>query len=74
MGLGARRGKRTEAEEVFLRKSGAHTEGLGYFHNGNSRVIKKLERGFEMSLISIVNIEERSAYALSMHQSSVSVM
>ena len=56
-------------DATFLRKSGDHTEGLGYFHNGSSRAIKKLERGLEMSLISIVNIEERSAYALSMHQS-----
>ena len=31
--------------------------------------MNKLERGLEMSLIAIVNLEERSAYALSMHQS-----
>ena len=29
----------------------------------------KLERGLEMSLIGVVNLEERSAYALSIHQS-----
>lgn len=55
-------------DATFLRKSGNHTEGLGYFHNGSSRALNKLERGLEMSLISVVNIEERSAYALSMHQ------
>ena len=31
--------------------------------------MNKLERGLEMSLIAVVNLEERSAYALSMHQS-----
>ena len=56
-------------DATFLRKSGDHTEGLGYLHNGSSRAIKNLERGLEMSLISVVNIEERSAYALSIHQS-----
>ena len=56
-------------DATFLRKSGAHTEGLGYFHNGSSRAMNKLERGLEMSLIAIVNLEERSAYALSMYQS-----
>ena len=56
-------------DATFLRKSGAQTEGLGYFHNGSSRALNKLERGLEMSLIAVVNLEERSAYALSMHQS-----
>jgi hypothetical protein len=56
-------------DATFLRKSGAQTEGLAYFHNGSSRALNKLERGLEMSLIAIVNLEERSAYALSMHQS-----
>ena len=56
-------------DATFLRKSGVQTEGLGYFHNGSSRALNKLERGLEMSLIAVVNLEERSAYALSMHQS-----
>ena len=56
-------------DATFLRKSGSKTEGLGYFHNGSSRAMVKLERGLEMSLIGVVNLEERSAYALSIHQS-----
>jgi len=56
-------------DATFLRKSGSKTEGLGCFHNGSSRAMVKLERGLEMSLIGVVNLEERSAYALSMHQS-----
>jgi len=36
-------------EATFLRKSGKQTEGLGWFHNGRSRAIKKLERGLEMT-------------------------
>ena len=56
-------------DATFLRKSGDQTEGLGYFHNGSSMAMNKLERGLEMSLIAVVNLEERSAYALSMHQS-----
>ena len=56
-------------DATFLRKSGAQTEGLGYFHNGSSRALNKLERGLEMSLIAVVHLEERSAYALSTHQS-----
>ena len=55
-------------DATFLRKSKAQTDGLGYFHNGSSNALNKLERGLEISLISVVNIEDRSAYALSMHQ------
>ena len=65
-------------DATFLRKSGSKTEGLGYFHNGSSRAMVKLERGLEMSLIGVVNLEERSAYALSVHlsvdKSSLEVM
>jgi len=56
-------------DATFLRKSGTETEGLGHFHNGSSRAIQKLERGLEMNLIGVVNLEENSAYALSMYQS-----
>ena len=51
-------------DATFLRKSGTETEGLSWYHNGSSRAVNKLERGLEMSLISILNLDEKSAYAL----------
>ena len=45
----------------FMRKSGKHTEGLGKFFHG---AIGKAENGLELSLISIVDIEANTAYAL----------
>ena len=51
-------------EATFLRKSGKQTEGLGWFHNGSRRAIKKLERGLEMTLIAGMNLDQRTAYAL----------
>ena len=51
-------------EATFLRKSGKQTGGLGWFHNGRSRTIKKLERGLEMTLIAGINLDQRAAYAL----------
>jgi hypothetical protein len=56
-------------DATFLRKSGHCTEGLNYFHNGSSRAVNKLERGLEMTLLAVADLKERSAYALSMHQS-----
>ena len=55
-------------DATFLKKSGKHTEGLGWFHNGSSRAIKKLERGLEMTLIAGINLDERAAYALDVYQ------
>ena len=55
-------------EATFLRKSGKHTGGLGWFHNGSSRAIKKLERGLEMTLIAGINLDQRAAYALDVSQ------
>ncbi len=56
-------------DATFLRKSGHCTEGVNYFHNGSSRAVNKLERGLEMTLLAVADLQERSAYALSMHQS-----
>jgi len=55
-------------DATFLRKSGTETEGLSWYHNGSSRAVNKLERGLEMSLISILNLDEKSAYALALQQ------
>ena len=55
-------------DATFLRKSGTETEGLSWYHNGSSRAANKLERGLEMSLISILNLDEKSAYALEVRQ------
>ena len=42
-------------------KSGHHTEGLGWFYNGNAGAA---QRGLEMSMISIVDSQSNTAYAL----------
>jgi len=49
----------------FLRKSGKKTDGKGYFYNG---VAGKSEQGLEISVISIVEIETRLSYSLSVPQ------
>ena len=49
----------------FMRKSGKHTEGLGMFYSGAS---KKAERGLEVSLISIIDLQSHTAYGLNAWQ------
>jgi hypothetical protein len=49
----------------FLRKSGKKTDGKAYFYNG---VAGKSEQGLEISVISIVEIETRLSYSLSVQQ------
>jgi len=46
----------------FLRKSGHKTDGKAYFYNG---VAAKSEQGLEISVISIVEIDSRLSYSLS---------
>lgn len=49
----------------FIAKSGKATEGLDWYWNGcNSRV----EKGLEMSLVGVVDVETETAYALSAQQ------
>lgn len=55
-------------DSTFLKKSGKHTWGLGYFYNGCSRQSKKVERGLEASVIGVVNSQEHTAYTLSATQ------
>ncbi|RLV57653.1 IS4 family transposase, partial [Parashewanella curva] len=45
----------------FMKKSGKHTEGLAKFFHG---AIGKAEKGLELSLISIVDLDANMAYAL----------
>jgi hypothetical protein len=49
----------------FLKKSGKKTDGKAYFYNG---VAGKSEQGLEISVISIVEIESRLSYSLSVQQ------
>ena len=49
----------------FLRKSGKKTDGKAYFYNG---VAGKSSQGLEISVISIVEIETRLSYSLSLQQ------
>jgi len=49
----------------FLRKSGKKTDGKAYYYNG---VAGKSEQGLEISVISIVEIETRLSYSLSVEQ------
>jgi len=49
----------------FLRKSGKQTDGKAYFYNG---VAGKAEQGLEISVISIVEIETRLSYSLTVQQ------
>jgi len=49
----------------FLRKSGKITDGKAYFYNG---VAGKSEQGLEISVISMVEIETRLSYSLSVQQ------
>ena len=49
----------------FLRKSGKKTDGKAYFYNG---VTGKSSQGLEISVISIVEIETRLSYSLSLQQ------
>lgn len=49
----------------FLRKSGKKTDGKAYFYNG---IAGKSEQGLEISVISVVEIETRLSYSLSVQQ------
>ena len=49
----------------FSAKSGKHTYGIDHFWNGTA---SKVERGLEVSVISIVDLEANQAFALSAEQ------
>lgn len=50
---------------TFLSKSGRHTHGLDWFYNGKTQ---RVEKGLELSVIGIVDIEKNTGYALSAQQ------
>jgi hypothetical protein len=49
----------------FMQKSGQCTEGLGWFYNGKA---SKAEKGLEISLLSLVDIQTKTAYSLDVQQ------
>lgn len=49
----------------FIKKSGKNTYGLGKFWNSKN---SKSEKGLEISLLSVVDIKDNSAYALDIKQ------
>ncbi len=53
---------------TFTNKSGKHTEGLGFFHNGCSASNNKMERGLEFTLFAGLNLDEQRAYAIAVTQ------
>lgn len=50
---------------TFLEKSGRHTHGIDYFYNGKTQ---RSEKGLEFSVLSVVDIEQNTAYTLSAQQ------
>lgn len=54
-------------DATFSSKSGKHTYGLDYFWNGCAA---RAERGLEVSLISIVDVEQNQAFALCAEQTA----
>ena len=50
---------------TFLEKSGRHTYGIDSFYNGKTQ---RPEKGLEFSLLSVINLEQNTAYALSAQQ------
>jgi len=49
----------------FMRKSGQHTEGLGWFYHGQ---LGQAMKGLELSLICIVDLKSNTAYTLNAKQ------
>lgn len=50
---------------TFMEKSGRHTYGLDQFYNGKTQ---RPERGLELSVVAIVDLEQNTAYTLSAQQ------
>lgn len=50
---------------TFCPKSGKKTEGLDFFYNGTH---SKSERGLEWSLLSVIDLDQNTAYSLSAQQ------
>ena len=52
-------------DSSFLAKSGKATEGIDWYWNGCA---SRVERGLEISLVSVVDVDTKTAYALSAQQ------
>jgi hypothetical protein len=52
---------------TFLEKSGRHTYGLDWFYNGKPQ---RAEKGLEISVVAIVDIEQNTGYTLSAQQTA----
>ena len=50
---------------TFLEKSGRHTHGLDWFYNGKTQ---RTEKGLELSVVAIVDVERHTGYTLSAQQ------
>lgn len=55
---------------TFVEKSGRHTYGLDWFYNGKTQ---RAERGLELSVVAIVDIEQNTGYALSAQQTDANL-
>lgn len=49
----------------FMRKSGKHTEGLGWFYHSQS---DRAEQGLELSLVCVIDVQANTAYSLDARQ------
>lgn len=52
----------------FIRKSGHKTEGIGRFHSGCSG---RTERGLEMSLLSVIDLDRHTGFSLLARQTEI---
>ena len=50
---------------TFLEKSGRHTYGLDWYYNGKTQ---RAEKGLELSVVAIVDVEQNTGYTLSAQQ------
>ncbi len=50
---------------TFTEKSGRHTYGLDWFYNGKTQ---RAERGLEWSVVAVVDVAQKTGYALSAQQ------
>lgn len=51
----------------FIAKSGQHTDGLDRFYNGSH---SRVERGLELSLLAVVDVQTQTGYALTATQTT----
>ena len=54
----------------FMNKTGKKMDGLGWFYNGSAG---EAQKGLEISLMGIVNIQSNTAYGLEVSQTSRAV-